>query len=162
MDLEKTLKVTGIVLLVIAVGMLQTTFSILEVKGITPNLMLILVFTLSFFSSIDSQSRWPGFLTAVGGGLLLDVHSGLSLGTEALMLIGVSLVVKQTLKWLDKVNFFVYLVLFSLLLILYQVVFNLLSFGQFIILGGVNLIYNLAVAAIVYSLCALVKILKER
>lgn len=162
MDLRKTLKVTGVVVLVTTVGMLQTTFSILEIEGIAPNLMLILVFTLSFFSSVDSKSRWPGFLTAGGGGLLLDIYSGLPLGTEALMLIGVSLIVKQTFKWLDKVNFFVYLVLFGLLLVLYQVVFNLLSFNQFIILGEVNLIYNLSVASLIYSSCALVKILKER
>lgn len=156
------LKIIGLVLITLVVGLVQVTFTVIEVNGITPNLVLILVFGVSFLKvKKSSEPGWRSYSVALSGGLLLDIFSGLPLGTEALMLIMTVMVIERVLQFLGKVNFLVFTVLFALLLVLYQLIFNFAALGTFA-LNWVGLIYNLSLAILFYSLCFLGTILREK
>jgi len=145
------LKIIGVAAAVIGIGMIQVSFSVIEINGVSPHLMLILVFGVSFFENKFDWKTGAGFSIALGGGLFLDLFSGLPLGTEALMLVGITLAVSQILRLLDKSNFLVYLVLFSFLLVVYQSVLSWLSFSSWAGLNWIVLVYNLVLAPLIYS-----------
>lgn len=156
------LKILGVVLVVLVIGLVQVSFSVLEINKIIPNLVLILVFGISFWEMrSSSQLGWRSFSVAVAGGLLLDIFSSLPLGSEALMLAIMVLMIEQAFKFLDKTNYLVYAVLFLLLLVLYQIIFNFLSFGKFT-LNWLALIYNFSLASLFYLICSLGRILREK
>lgn len=156
------IKNIGIILFVLIVGLVQVTFSVIEINGVVPNLVLVLIFGIAFLEvKTRSKLGWRSYGAILGGGLLLDVFSGLPLGAEALMFLVVILIIEQALQFLDRANFLVYIVLFTLMLLLYQLVFNFITFGSF----GLNwfgLAYNLILATLFYFLCFLGMILKEK
>ena len=156
------LKIMGVVLLVLLMGLIQVSFTVLEIKDVVPNLVLITVFIVGFLE-IRSKSHlgWRSFSAVIAGGVLLDIYSTLPLGTEALMMLGVVLATEAVLQFLDKINFVVFLGLFVPLLVVYQIVFNFLSFGSFG-LSWFALVYNLSLAILLYIICFLGKIFEKK
>jgi len=159
---NELLKIIGVILLVITMGLVQINFSVLEFGGVAPNLVLITVFIVSFLEvRKSSHLGWRSFSAALLGGLFLDVFSTLPLGTEALMMFVLILIIERVLQFLDKMNFVVYLTLFLLLIVVYQIIFHLLSFGSFGF-SWFTLVYNLSLAILFYGICFLVRILREK
>ena len=162
MCISEILKIIGAVLITLILGLVQVTFTSIAIKGVVPNLVLVLVFGITFLElKGKSKLSWRSYTSAIGGGLLLDVFSSLPFGTEALMLLVVILVLEQVFKFLDKINFLIYSILFVLIAVVYQLVFNLISFG-ILKFNWILMVYNLSLAFLFYLLCFLGAILKEK
>ncbi|MEF8847373.1 MAG: hypothetical protein V5A57_03035 [Candidatus Paceibacterota bacterium] len=162
MCISEFLKIIGVLIITLGLGLIQVTFTSIAIRGVVPNLVLVLVFGVTFLElKSKSQLGWRSYTSAIGGGILLDIFSSLPLGTEALMLLIIILMLEQVFKFLDKVNFLIYSISFLLVTILYQLVFNLLSFGAFR-LSWVLIVYNYLLAVVLYFLCFLGTILKEK
>ena len=162
MCISEILKIIGAVLITLVLGLVQVTFTSISIKGVVPNLVLVLVFGITFLElKGKSKLSWRSYTSAIGGGLLLDVFSSLPFGTEALMLLVIILVLEKVFKSLDRVKFLVYSILFVFVAVLYQLVFNLISFG-ILKFNWILMIYNLSLAFLFYLLCSLGTILKEK
>lgn len=146
----KMLKIVGWIIITMLLGLIQVTWTVFAVNGVMPNLMLMLVVTISFFEVKNkTKPRWTAFSVAWGGGLLLDFFSSLPLGTEALLLVGLSLGIKQILKLLENLNFSTYLILFFILFVIYHLIWNIIT-GSFNFPGWLLIIHNLFLATLFY------------
>lgn len=162
MCISEILKIIGVAVITLILGLVQVTFTSISINGVIPNLVLVLTFGVTFLElRKKSDLGWKSYVSAVGGGLLLDVFSSLPLGTEALMLLVTILIIEQVFNFLESHNFIVYSVLFILITALYQVIFNLLSFGVFRV-NWVLVVYNFSLAVLFYLICFLGTILKEK
>lgn len=162
MSISEILKIIGVVVITLILGLVQVTFNSISINGVIPNLVLVLVFGITFLELRgDSKLEWKSYISAVEGGLLLDIFSSLPLGTEALMLLVIILIIEQVFNFLESSNFIIYSVLFLLVTTLYQVAFNLVSFNAFRI-NWILIVYNLSLAILFYLICFLGTILKEK
>lgn len=162
MCISEVLKIIGVAIITLILGLVQVTFTSISINGVIPNLVLVLVFGITFLElGKDSKLGWKSYVSAIEGGLLLDIFSSLPLGTEALMLLIAILILEQVFNFLESPNFVIYSILFLLITTLYQVAFNLLSFGGFRI-NWILIVYNFSLALLFYLICFLGTILKER
>lgn len=91
--------IVGIV--VISIILQTTLFNYIEIRGIKPDLILIVVVFWSL-----ARGSWAGMLIGFGGGLLQDCFSGALLGTNALTKTLLGFLIGLGTKTIYKEKFF--------------------------------------------------------
>lgn len=120
----------GIPLLLFLLAIIQTNFSVLTIKDIRPDLVLIFIFLLAFFERDSKTLLSPSFIGAVTGGFFLDIFSSLVLGIRALLFFALVWIIKKTTNFLAKRNAIAFSLLFVLFLTAYSIVLQFLVFNE--------------------------------
>jgi len=137
-------------------------FSIL---GVIPNLVLILVFSLNFLAKTNQEKNLRMTLFFIGG-LLLDIHSGLLLGSWALNFLIITILIDKFYQFFEKSNFFWLPIVFCLCLYFskfflyliqnfsFKISFNLMSFF-------IEFLYSLFISFLIIFIFKKFKLLRE-
>lgn len=148
-----------IVILFYLSTLLQNSFFIhFNLFGVSPNLVFILFFLLIFFS-VGARHRWyPGWeeiFFAVTAGILLDIFFHAYLGMSVVLLIIVAFLLKNTQLLLksrkDRFPFIYFAPLFIIFLLVYNFLFDLLSY--FLYQSRITTIFaTITIFVIIYNL----------
>jgi len=141
------------------------------ILGTVPNMVLISICLISFFEKPSSNIK---FYSALMSGLLIDVYSNFFIGVSILIFIAIALIFKKSIKSFKNVSekhpFRYFLPLFIICLALYKlflIVVSIFCPGQFFQAGFdfftlVFIVYNIAVASIIFYVYKISKFLKTR
>jgi len=97
-----------------------------SIFGVIPNLVLILVFLLNFLVKTDREKNLRMILSFIGG-LLLDIHSGLLLGSWALNFLIIAILIDKFYQFFEKSNFLWFPILFCFCLYFSKIFLNFIS-----------------------------------
>jgi len=146
-----------IILLLFLAILLQTTLlTHLSIFGVLPNLVLIIIILVSL------TNNWQkSLISALVGGLLLDLFSGLPLGTFSLSLVIISFIFNFAKFYLfTRINFLVILTAIITGTIFYELlVISLTKFMSLVSLSHIYLKYNLLYlmpVEIIYNLISVI------
>jgi len=142
-----------ILILILAIILQTTVVPFLAISGISPNLILLLIFILITFKDFK-EIWWVVVLT----GLFLELFSGLIFGLISLSLIGAVYLIDRINKnfsatklWMKTVFVVSGILLYNLFLIILGRLFHLDLFFSLKYLF-INIIYNLLIMIIFFSL----------
>ncbi len=142
-----------ILILILAIILQTTVVPFLAISGISPNLILLLIFILITFKDFK-EIWWVVVLT----GLFLELFSGLIFGLISLSLIGAVYLIDRINKnfsatklWMKTVFVVSGILLYNLFLIILGRLFHLDLFFSLRYLF-INIIYNLLIMIIFFSL----------
>lgn len=158
------IKVLFLTLFFYILALFQTTFLVhLSIKGITPNLILILVILVNYFipqqvftKSFSKTQRRLGIFASFVGGFFLDIFSNHPFTISLLVLLCLSFLIRVTLKGLNKYNIFLFTVMFISCILFYDLFLNLLdSFWKMKRVGFISFQWELGqliLVKIIYNL----------
>jgi rod shape-determining protein MreD len=144
-----------ILFLLIFVALQVSLGDTIAIKGITPHLVLLFVFFIAF-SFGERYGMWVGFL----GGLFCDIYDPQFFGLNMTLFLVVGFVMGSAHTKFYSGNIFVSIIIFSFVLLLYEIAYSILiwqfTFGNLMFnlvrYGIPRVIYTSIVAFILFPL----------